>query len=50
MEEYKPTQKELKELKEGLEKQHGREFSDQEVQQAVWSLRRFAEIALGGGK
>lgn len=46
MEGYKPTQKELKELKEGLEKQHGREFSDQEVQQAVWSLRRFAEIAL----
>lgn len=46
MEDYKPTQKELKELKEGLEKQHGREFSDQEVQQAVWSLKRFAEIAL----
>jgi hypothetical protein len=50
MKDFEPTQKQLKDLKTGLEQQHGREFSDEEVRQAVWSLKRLAEIVLDGYK
>ncbi len=43
-EEKEPTEKEIQEIKATLEKQHGREFSEEEARDALWDLRRLAHI------
>ena len=42
--EKEPTEKQLGELKIALEKQHGREFTDEEVLAAHWDLQKLAHI------
>jgi hypothetical protein len=39
-----PKEKQLRELKAILAKQHGREFTDQEVRQAFWDMKKLAHI------
>lgn len=39
-----PKEKQLRELKAILEKQHGREFTDQEVRQAFWDMKKLVHI------
>lgn len=43
-EEKEPTEKQIQEIKSNLEKQHGREFSEDEARTALWDLRRLAHI------
>jgi hypothetical protein len=43
-EEKEPTEKQIQEIKSNLEKQHGREFSEDEARHALWDLRRLARI------
>ena len=47
--EKEPTEKQIQEIKSILEKQHGREFTWEEAQQAMWDIQMFARIALEVG-